>query len=151
MDTFSKNFKEWMDSNHLKAGDVATALHVEAQTVRNWRASGIPLRSQARVAEWMATLNREKAGDPANELQGQTLLLFPSPTEFQAWGLAALASGKLIPDWAKDGLNHLARHRGYGDATDLVVPTDGLSVVPRAAEPPGPAYAGCGECDDETC
>ena len=138
MDTFSQNFRTWMDTNHLTAAQVAEALHMEVQTVRNWRATGISVRSQRRVAEWMAAYDLAKYGDLAAALQARPIVLEATREELRYWSEAALAAGRVLEDWAKDGLNELAEQKGYGDKPnplkslpDLKVAEDSTDYLPK--------------------
>lgn len=93
---------EWMDARKLSAAQVAERLGVQAQTIRNWRACGVPARKEDHLRQVMA----EWDARPGAALGA--LLLRPTPEEFRAWNQAALEEGKLIEDWAIEGLNRLA-------------------------------------------
>jgi hypothetical protein len=66
MDEFSLKFRRWMDGHQMKAADVADALFVTEQSVRNWRSAGIPLRRQPQVADWMARIRSDEANSVTN-------------------------------------------------------------------------------------
>lgn len=108
MDTFSEEFRDWMDQRRLSAPQVAEALHVSEQTVRHWRSGGIPPRRQPVVKEWMRAFD-QRADVQVADLRKQTLIIEPTRDEFRSWNQAALLDGKLMEDWIKDGLNRLAQ------------------------------------------
>jgi len=108
METFSQKFRDWMDAHRLRAEDVAKALHLSEQTVRNWRSVGIPPRKRSAVEEFMQNYQSRLDARLA-ELRIQTIVIETTREEFRQWNAAALAEGKLIEDWIKDGLNRLAQ------------------------------------------
>ena len=103
-----------MDEKKLLAETVGKALDVSPQTIRNWRASGIPKRRYHAVRrlmrEWDFSINAQI---------GPRLSIPASDKQFRAWNAAALAEGKLIEDWARDGLDLLAQEHGHQRTTHL--------------------------------
>lgn len=75
---------------------------VNIKTVYNWRTLGVPPRKESHLRQVMAEWDA-RAGSALG-----ALLLRPTPEEFRAWNQAALEEGKLIEDWAIEGLNRLA-------------------------------------------
>ncbi len=103
--------KDWMDAHGISAETVASSLKVGIQTVKNWRSIGVPERRKAHVNYFMSTW-KEHAGDAAD--LRQTLILRPTPDQFDTWNDAALAEGKRISSWALEGLDTLAREYEKG-------------------------------------
>jgi len=130
MDNFTANFRDWMDSHRMKASEVADAVYVTEQAVRNWRSAGVPQRRQAQLADWMASVDAAKKGEPIDYLRVRPLVVEPTPAEFDAWQDAALAARKRLTEWARDGLNQMAHQRGYGEAPNPVG-----SAALRVAQP----------------
>jgi len=93
---------QWMDAKGLTAAEVAARLGVQAQTIRNWRSSGVPARKFDHLRQIMAEWDAHASG----RLSG--LIIRPTPEELRAWNQAALDAGLLIEDWAIEGLNTLA-------------------------------------------
>lgn len=106
MDPFSVSFKRWMDSHKLTSAGAAEALHVSAQTIRHWRSQGVPNRKRSQVLQWMETYN--PLAKEIEELRQQTLLIRASQEQFTNWNHAALREGKIMEDWARDGLETMA-------------------------------------------
>lgn len=123
-----------MDRRRMKAADVAEALFVTEQAVRNWRSAGVPARRQPQLADWMASIDAAEDGDPIDYLRTRPLVVDASLEEWAAWEDAAFASRKKLTDWARDGLNEMAEQRGYGD------PPNPLGSVALVREEPGNAY-----------
>lgn len=121
-----------MDRHRMKAAEVADALFVTEQAVRNWRSAGVPARRQPHLAEWMATVDAAHIGDPIDYLRSRPLVVEATPEEWNAWEDAAFAARKKLTDWARDGLNEMADERGYGDTPDP------LSPVALVREEPAP-------------
>lgn len=119
MDEFSLKFRRWMDGHKLKAADVAGALFVTEQSVRNWRSAGIPPRRQPQVADWMAGVDAAAQGPSFDLLRNRPLVVEADPGEFHAWEHAALREGKTLTEWARSGLTEMARRRGFAGAPDL--------------------------------
>ncbi len=130
-------FKEWMDSRGLKTKDVAEDLHVEEQTVRNWRSQGVPERRaphvQRYMAEWKApavssAVPRTSVSDQVVAdfvASRQNLVLHPEPEVFRAWTAAFKHSRAAdLEQWAIDGLSELAKRNN-------------LKVEPKADEEEG--------------
>ncbi|MFZ9938218.1 MAG: hypothetical protein ACO3JG_14360 [Luteolibacter sp.] len=57
MDSFSEEFKSWMDSRNYTAESLAPILGRSPQTIANWRSIGVPERESIRLflSEFMAT------------------------------------------------------------------------------------------------
>lgn len=107
MKTLDADFKAWMDRLKLRAEIVGKALNVTGQTVRNWRASSIPKRKRAEVERMMA----EWESNPSSHF-GPRLVINATDQQFQNWNDAANhcpGGPKRIEEWARDGLNELAK------------------------------------------
>lgn len=107
-------FKEWMDSRGLKTKDVAAELHVDEATIRNWRSQGVPPRREPHVRKYMMEW-KPRSSDASEESREselaalrQNLVIYPTKDQFNAWNRAAMREGKLICDWAAEGLDALA-------------------------------------------
>jgi hypothetical protein len=135
MDEFSLKFRRWMDGHQMKAADVADALFVTEQSVRNWRSAGIPPRRQPQVADWMAGVDAAAQGPSFNPLRTRPFVVEADPGEFHTWEIAALREGKTLTEWARSGLTEMARRRGFGGTSDSAEPPrTGDDAV--AGEPP---------------
>lgn len=57
MDTFSAEFKSWMDSRNFTADTLAPLISKEPGTIKQWRSRGVPERESVRrfLTEFMAT------------------------------------------------------------------------------------------------
>ncbi len=133
MDQFSTRFRDWMDDHRLKALEVAGRLRVSEQTVHNWRSSGIPPRRRLEVEEFMRNFQAQSDAKVA-ELRAQTLVIETSREEFRRWNKVALAEGKIIEDWVKDGLNQMAQeaqeaHSSEEDPNSFLDPEDTIKSV----------------------
>lgn len=109
-------FRAWMDEKKLLAETVGKALDVSPQTIRNWRASGIPKRRHEAVRRLMREWDFK-----ANAQIGSRLSISASDKQFRSWNAAALAEGMLIEDWARDGLDQLAQENDRQPKTHLKV------------------------------
>lgn len=116
MDEFSLQFRAWMDRHRMKASDVADALFVTEQAVRNWRSAGVPPRRQAQLSDWMTSVDAAHASDPIDYLRTRPLVVDATFVEWTMWENAAFASGKKLTTWAREGLNKLAIDQGFGAA-----------------------------------
>ncbi len=76
----------------------------------------------------MAEREREEFGGSIDWHRPRAFVLEGSREEFEAWQRAALSEGKIFDEWIRDGLNRLARERGY--ATDPA----SLQALPLVAE-----------------
>lgn len=136
MNDFTTRFRAWMDERRMRASDVADALFVTEQAVRNWRSAGVPARRQAQLADWMASQDAVDQGDPIDILRSRPLVVEPTPEEWHAWEDAAFAARKKLTDWARDGLNELAKARGYDTPLN---PVSSLRLNEPPADPSGNA------------
>lgn len=50
----------------------------------------------------------QRQSEAITDLRAQNLVISASPSQFRAWNSASLAAGKLIEDWARDGLDRMA-------------------------------------------
>lgn len=140
-------FKEWMDSRGLRTKDVAESLHVEEQTVRNWRSQGVPERRLPHVrkfmSEWEPTTppSVEPISDAAVDdlaTSPQNLVLYPTADQFDTWTAAfKYSNARTLKEWAMDGLNSIASGKArlpvkYPTADEEPLP------YPRVAEDPTP-------------
>lgn len=100
------DFVAWMDARKLGAEEVGERLGISAQTVRNWRSSGIPARRQAHAQKIMEQWDRHQR--TADELDH--LILRPTEKQFERWNIAAISGPKprTLKDWAMEGLDALA-------------------------------------------
>ncbi len=105
-----------MNDRGLSTKDVAPGLHVEEQTVRNWRSNGVPERRQPHVEKFMADWDRaakESESKPGENLSQQPLVLHPSREQFRLWEKAAYNAGEIhLEDWAINALDQLAQAPG---------------------------------------
>jgi len=111
MNERENKFKDWMDQRGLTSKAVASALHVEEQTIRHWRSLGVPNRRLPHVKKFMEEWDAAIPQSEIEKLREQAIILHTSREQFRAWNLAALEEGKLIEDWAIQGLERLARNQ----------------------------------------
>lgn len=97
-------FREWMDGKKLKASDVAERFGVSEQTIAHWRSQGVPERRRPHVSTVIAEWN----DSPPSTTHLQPLVITATREQFRRWNAAALAEGKLIEDWAIEGIDRLA-------------------------------------------
>lgn len=98
-----------MDSLGLSAKDVSVRLHVEEQTIRNWRSSGVPSRRLPHVRNIMAEWGNPPSPD-LEQFRQQTLVVRVTPEQFRRWESATRASGEdHVEDWARNSLEEIAR------------------------------------------
>ena len=115
-----------MRAKDLRAEQVGKHLNVSAQTVRNWRVSGIPPRKQLQVREMIANWDQRPAA-----LLGR-IILSPTPTQFDNWNDAAMAKGLRISEWAVKGLDKLAKdHKANPPAQSAAAEAPRFRTVPR--------------------
>lgn len=93
-----------MDSRGVGLAEAALGLGVSHQTVAHWRSQGVPARRLAQVGYWMA--QRDRGGEVGAR---RTLVIDATREQFTTWNQAASAEGRLIEDWAREGLDDLAR------------------------------------------
>lgn len=96
------DLRAWMEHMKLKGPQVAPRLGISIQTLRNWRCSGIPPRKREHVAQVMADWDKIQSSLT-------TLQIRASSEQFTRWNWAALHKGKLIEEWAREGLDEIAR------------------------------------------
>jgi len=122
---------EWMRLKGLRAEQVGKHLNVSAQTVRNWRATGVPPRQEEQVRKLIASWDQS----PAN-LLGR-IILSPTPDQFRTWNKAALAKGLIIEEWAVKGLDDLAEEQDQKTTSTPPAgppPRIGSTTYPNAAQ-----------------
>jgi|688.fasta_scaffold396759_2 hypothetical protein len=100
--TPNPDLRAWMEQKKLKGAQVAPILGISIQTLRNWRCSGIPPRKREYVARFIADFEN------ARTLK-TTLQIRASSEQFTRWNWAALQKGKLIEEWAREGLDEIAK------------------------------------------
>ena len=122
MKTIDERFRAWMDDHKLRAEVVGRALDVSPQTIRNWRADAIPPRRHEAVLRVM----REWDVNPMTQV-GSRLSIQATDEQFRSWNKAALDAGKLIEEWAREGLDGLAG----GNHLDTNGEHEPLRSVPR--------------------
>ena len=111
----------------MRAAEVADALFVTEQSVRNWRSAGIPRRRQPQIADWMAEIDAAAQGSPIDYLRARPLIVEAGLEEFRTWESAALRNGKTLTEWARSGLTEMARDRDGA----------GLPAPAGSPQPPG--------------
>lgn len=126
MNAVTERFRKWMDSRNLSAADVADALNVSPATVTTWRSRGIPLRKQDFVQRFMDQTDAAQIVERLAEVPKSIILLPVDQSTFNKWNRAANRCGKIMEDWAIDGLDELAREQ---------LPPSILLAL-RAADPP---------------
>jgi hypothetical protein len=136
MDDFSLKFRQWMDGRKMRAAEVADALFVTEQSVRNWRSAGIPPRRQPQVADWMAEVDAAAHGSPAGYLRVRPLIVEAGLEEFRSWERAALRNGQTLTEWARSGLTAMAYGRGNVGTPDSAEtpPTANETAASREGE-----------------
>ena len=105
-DFFTEKFFTWMDSAGLKPKDLAPELHKKVQTILNWRSKGVPT-SQLVACEAVMQRYIDQATEDGSD-QEQVFVIKPSYKQFRNWNRAANNEGKLMEDWALDGLDAMA-------------------------------------------
>ncbi len=96
------SFRSWMDGLKLKSPAVASRFGVTEQTIRHWRSQGVPPNRQDFVSRIISDWDKTPT-------TGIPIRVFATDEQFDAWSQAALADGKVLKDWATDGLDLLAR------------------------------------------
>ena len=133
-DAFTDGFFLWLEASGIKVPEVAKQLNKEPQTVYNSRSKGIP------KAQYVAcTSVMEAHRKPSLEDINDRLTMYPSRDQFRNWNKAANAEGKLIEDWALDGLDAMAAEY-FGEAqepSDIVeFPFVGAAAAGQPVEAP---------------
>lgn len=95
-------FRDWMDAQKLKVSAVAQRFGISEQTAFNWRSNGVPKSRQDFVSRIIAEWASGSAIGPRLSVQA-------TDEQFRAWNRAALDEGKIIEDWARDGLDAMAK------------------------------------------
>lgn len=136
MDDFSLKFRSWMDGHKMRAAEVADALFVTEQSVRNWRSAGIPPRRQPQIADWMAEVDAAAHGSLADYLRVRPLIVEAGLEEFHIWERAALRNGQTLTEWARSGLTAMAHGRGNVGTPDSAEtqPTANETAASREGE-----------------
>jgi hypothetical protein len=109
MEDEPNEFKDWMDGLGLQAKDVAARLHVEEQTIRQWRTYGVPQRRRPHVRNIMAEWGSEPEAPEITEFRQQTLVVRTTPEQFRRWESATRAAGEdHVEDWARNTLEAMS-------------------------------------------
>ena len=95
-----------MEAEGLKPKDLAPELNKEVQTIFNWKSKGVPKAQWVACEAVMERHHARNTGAPGGE--DPVFVIKPSYEQFQNWNRAALDAGKLIEDWAMDGLDAIA-------------------------------------------
>lgn len=106
MATLKDELRTWMSFHKLTLEQAAEMFGVEKQTVANWRSAGVPVRRAPHVRAVMDKYPMHGGGTA--QLLNQPLLIQASRDQFRRWNAAAVREGKLIEDWAIEGLDQLA-------------------------------------------
>ena len=102
-DKFTETFFAWAATNGIDRNQIAEATGNSAQTISKWRSIGIPKGKQLGC---QSLIDQHKL-DAYKEIR-HSIPLQPSHAQFRRWNQAALDQGKLIEDWAFNGLDLLA-------------------------------------------
>jgi hypothetical protein len=110
MDTFSEDFKTWMDTRNFTAETLAPVIGKSPQTIANWRSRGVPVRESVRrfLTEFMANYQPPAiAPDSAD----YTVRVDFTDEEMDAVNLAAAIVGASPRDFIRRSAVHQARVR----------------------------------------
>jgi transcriptional regulator with XRE-family HTH domain len=99
------DLRTWLDAQGLSAEKAAAIFGVEAQTIRNWRSSGVPERRRLQVEQVMANYKPPETGMTLDA----TITIHPTWEQLQCWMDAARSVGKSPLEWAQEGLDAMAR------------------------------------------
>lgn len=116
-------FRDWMNSENLKTPSVIARFGITEQTARHWRSKGVPESRQDFVSRTIAEWTSGSSIGPRIQIQA-------TDAQFRAWNLAALeceGGPKLIEDWARDGLDMMARE--YFENPQLSLPLRSLPSI----------------------
>jgi len=101
---FTDTFFAWSDSNGITRDQIAEATGNSPKTISTWRSIGIPkgkrLGCQSLIDQHHSITQLQ---DERSNIQFK-----PSHSQFKRWNQAALDQGKLIEDWAFEGLEQMA-------------------------------------------
>lgn len=114
MDSFSKDFKRWMDERGLTANSFAPLINKEAGTIKQWRSRGIPSRDSVRFHVTACMAGYDSARQPVSQPVSQPVtqnLVFVLVLEKDSRNICqAAADGGQAPDeWEEGKLADLAR------------------------------------------
>lgn len=123
-------FREWMDSQKLKVTAVASRFGISEQTAFNWRSKGVPVGRQEFVTRTIAEWSSGSAIGPRLHVQA-------TDAQFRAWNMAAMEAGKLMEDWARDGLDEMAQEYFSNPQLSLQLRV-GPKLLSKVAEEPTP-------------
>jgi hypothetical protein len=108
MNNPATDFRAWMNSKELRAKDVCKRFGVSEQTIAHWRSKGVPERKQPHVDYIISCWEK-----PTAATLGSTLLIKPTPAQFNAWNEAWRHSNyPTLEQWAIDGLDDFAANQG---------------------------------------
>lgn len=108
MDSFSEDFKTWMDMNQFTAETLAPVIGKSAGTIANWRSIGVPERSSVRtfLADFMAFY---KPSSPSSASDTSTLRIEFNDEELDIVSTAAGIVDTPIRDFIRRAAVHQAR------------------------------------------
>lgn len=121
-------FRDWMNSLKLKAPAVAARFGITDQTARHWRSKGVPDSRQDFVSRTISEWADAATIGPRLQVQA-------TDAQFRAWNQAALDEGKLMEDWARDGLDELAKE--FFSSAPRSIPLHSLPLS-QVADGPNP-------------
>lgn len=89
---------------------LTTQIQYKASSIREALAPNSTKRSTRLQRAITIAIEREeqRQSEAITDLRAQNLVISASPTQFRAWNSASLAAGKLLEDWARDGLDKAA-------------------------------------------
>lgn len=102
---FTDIFFTWSCSNGITRDQIAKATGNSPKTISTWRSIGIPKGKQLCCQSLIDQHKLQVFQELRNSIQLQ-----PTHAQFKRWNQAALDNGKLIEDWAFEGLEELANH-----------------------------------------
>ena len=129
-DKFTETFFAWATGNGISREQIAESTGNSKQTISNWRSNGIPQGKQLGCQSLIDQHNLAAYKEIRHSIPLQ-----PSHAQFRRWNQAALKRGKLIEDWAFEGLDLLAdehfREQNIALAAEEQDPYNGIKPMPK--------------------
>lgn len=99
--------KDWLKDKGKTYAWLARQIYANANTVNGWLGNGkpIPKLRQEQIAAFMESYDKSGVSGKGAD---NSLLLSVDAKTFDRWNVAASKSGKLLRQWAVDGLNSLS-------------------------------------------
>lgn len=116
-DEFTNRFFCWYLSDEVNKSKVAKELKNSETTIGKWRSRGVPTGKILACQSLMDKSHQKQMEELRNNL-----ILRPTYDQFKRWNKKALDEGKIIEDWALEGLEKMADD--YFESLPLVAEED---------------------------